>query len=37
MATYHPSAILRAKIFKNDKAIFNYFKQDLLLAYQNAL
>lgn len=36
-ATYHPSAILRAKRFKNDEAILTYFKEDLLLAYQKAL
>ena len=36
IATYHPSAILRAKLFNNDKTLLTYFKQDLQLAYQES-
>ncbi|USQ15541.1 UdgX family uracil-DNA binding protein (plasmid) [Legionella lytica] len=36
MATYHPSAILRAKMYHKDKALRCALKDDLLLAYQTA-
>ncbi|WP_058532988.1 UdgX family uracil-DNA binding protein [Legionella saoudiensis] len=36
MATYHPSAILRAKMFHKDKEIRATLKEDLLLAYETA-
>ncbi|MFJ1269960.1 UdgX family uracil-DNA binding protein [Legionella lytica] len=36
LATYHPSAILRAKRYHQDKALRSALKADLLLAYQTA-
>lgn len=37
MATYHPSALLRAKAFQKDTLLINAFKADLLLAYRTSV